>query len=249
MLSFDIRSLESHAVGRRRQSVGRRSGVGGGRSEAGRRRARHGAALGGRAGPVLLARHDRRGRRRSSAAAVWAMPQAHVTDEAHLIFAEAGDEDDRTIPMSTCSIRTRAGARSPPGAPGAVAARGAGFALCRDDCKGLCPRCGADLNAGPCDCAPQTADPRWDALRKLDDVVAQLSPPPRSHSPPQRPRPWPSRSDVPPSERSAPATRTRPRPPIAIQKCPRCQAMKRPHHVCAECGYYAGEQRVAAKEA
>jgi len=38
-------------------------------------------------------------------------------------------------------------------------------------------------------------------------------------------------------------------PAIAIQKCPRCQAMKRPHHVCAECGYYAGEQRVAAREA
>lgn len=27
------------------------------------------------------------------------------------------------------------------------------FALCRDDCAGLCPRCGADLNAGPCACA------------------------------------------------------------------------------------------------
>jgi len=38
-------------------------------------------------------------------------------------------------------------------------------------------------------------------------------------------------------------------PSIAIQKCPRCQAMKRPHHVCAECGYYDGKQRVAAKEA
>jgi len=25
--------------------------------------------------------------------------------------------------------------------------------LCRDDCKGLCPRCGADRNAGPCGCA------------------------------------------------------------------------------------------------
>jgi ribosomal protein L32 len=25
--------------------------------------------------------------------------------------------------------------------------------------------------------------------------------------------------------------------------------MKRPHHVCEECGYYGGEQRVAAKEA
>jgi uncharacterized protein len=24
--------------------------------------------------------------------------------------------------------------------------------LCREDCAGLCPKCGADLNAGPCDC-------------------------------------------------------------------------------------------------
>lgn len=27
------------------------------------------------------------------------------------------------------------------------------FALCRPDCAGLCPRCGADLNPGPCGCA------------------------------------------------------------------------------------------------
>ena len=26
------------------------------------------------------------------------------------------------------------------------------FPLCRDDCAGLCPGCGADLNAGPCGC-------------------------------------------------------------------------------------------------
>ncbi|MBL8976987.1 MAG: DUF177 domain-containing protein [Gemmatimonadetes bacterium] len=26
------------------------------------------------------------------------------------------------------------------------------FPLCREDCAGLCPRCGADLNAGPCGC-------------------------------------------------------------------------------------------------
>ena len=26
--------------------------------------------------------------------------------------------------------------------------------LCREDCRGLCPRCGADLNAGPCGCPP-----------------------------------------------------------------------------------------------
>jgi uncharacterized protein len=40
------------------------------------------------------------------------------------------------------------------------------FVECRDDCRGLCPRCGADLNAGPCSCRPDT-DPRWAALTKL----------------------------------------------------------------------------------
>ena len=38
--------------------------------------------------------------------------------------------------------------------------------LCRPDCKGLCPRCGADLNLGDCGCKPAT-DPRWDALKEL----------------------------------------------------------------------------------
>lgn len=33
-----------------------------------------------------------------------------------------------------------------------------GFLLCRDDCAGLCPKCGADLNAGPCACA-RSAEP------------------------------------------------------------------------------------------
>ena len=28
------------------------------------------------------------------------------------------------------------------------------YALCREDCAGLCPRCGADLNEGPCGCDP-----------------------------------------------------------------------------------------------
>jgi uncharacterized protein len=28
------------------------------------------------------------------------------------------------------------------------------YPLCREDCRGLCPRCGADLNQGACGCAP-----------------------------------------------------------------------------------------------
>jgi uncharacterized protein len=31
------------------------------------------------------------------------------------------------------------------------------FPLCREDCRGLCPRCGADLNRGPCQCGTATA--------------------------------------------------------------------------------------------
>ena len=38
--------------------------------------------------------------------------------------------------------------------------------LCRDDCPGLCPRCGADLNDGPCGCDSREVDPRLDALRR-----------------------------------------------------------------------------------
>ena len=39
--------------------------------------------------------------------------------------------------------------------------------LCKDDCRGLCPTCGADLNAGDCGCLPADADPRWAALDVL----------------------------------------------------------------------------------
>lgn len=39
--------------------------------------------------------------------------------------------------------------------------------LCRDDCAGLCPHCGTNLNEGSCDCGEDTSDPRWDALREV----------------------------------------------------------------------------------
>lgn len=38
--------------------------------------------------------------------------------------------------------------------------------LCSEDCKGLCPRCGADLNLGPCSCQKEV-DPRLAVLTKL----------------------------------------------------------------------------------
>ena len=90
---------------------------------------------------------------------------ASVMDEAHLIFAEAGTEgveDDPDVflldPRSPdldlrLAVREQWLLHVP------------GYALCRDDCKGLCPTCGADLNLGPCDCDTSSADPRLDVLR------------------------------------------------------------------------------------
>jgi uncharacterized protein len=40
-------------------------------------------------------------------------------------------------------------------------------ALCKEDCAGLCPQCGKDLNAGPCNCIPETVDDRLAVLRQL----------------------------------------------------------------------------------
>jgi len=39
--------------------------------------------------------------------------------------------------------------------------------LCREDCAGLCPHCGHNLNLGPCQCLSPGADPRWFQLSKL----------------------------------------------------------------------------------
>ncbi len=38
--------------------------------------------------------------------------------------------------------------------------------LCREDCRGLCPQCGADLNVEQCECQA-LIDPRWQALADI----------------------------------------------------------------------------------
>lgn len=39
--------------------------------------------------------------------------------------------------------------------------------ICREDCKGLCDQCGADLNEGPCNCPKERVDPRLAVLAEL----------------------------------------------------------------------------------
>lgn len=42
-----------------------------------------------------------------------------------------------------------------------------GKMLCREDCKGLCPMCGQNLNLGSCHCDTEETDPRFDVLNQL----------------------------------------------------------------------------------
>ena len=81
---------------------------------------------------------------------------------------EAPDEDEETYPLSGELLDLRPLVRDAillalPIAP-----------LCREDCAGLCPTCGANLNDGPCDCPPPSGDPRWAAL----DVLRESRPAP-----------------------------------------------------------------------
>ena len=44
-------------------------------------------------------------------------------------------------------------------------------AICREDCKGLCPHCGRNLNQERCNCAEPVEDPRWSALKDLREKL------------------------------------------------------------------------------
>lgn len=43
--------------------------------------------------------------------------------------------------------------------------------LCREDCKGLCHKCGTDLNKNECNCEEEVYDPRFAIFRKLSKEV------------------------------------------------------------------------------
>ena len=39
--------------------------------------------------------------------------------------------------------------------------------LCKDDCRGLCPKCGSNMNNVRCNCPTEDVDPRWEVLKKM----------------------------------------------------------------------------------
>jgi uncharacterized protein len=45
--------------------------------------------------------------------------------------------------------------------------------LCKEDCKGLCYKCGKNLNEGPCNCEKKEIDPRWEPLLEMKNKDKQ----------------------------------------------------------------------------
>jgi uncharacterized protein len=43
--------------------------------------------------------------------------------------------------------------------------------ICREDCKGLCPHCGKNLNVERCSCASPTEETRWTALKDIREKL------------------------------------------------------------------------------
>ncbi|HET7441462.1 MAG TPA: DUF177 domain-containing protein [Terriglobales bacterium] len=43
--------------------------------------------------------------------------------------------------------------------------------ICREDCKGLCPQCGKNLNLEQCSCAEPVEDLRWSALKEIREKL------------------------------------------------------------------------------
>ena len=87
-----------------------------------------------------------------------------VSDELHAVFAPSGDTEVDDPDVFDFDPQGRDLDLRPAVRESWLLAVPA-FAECREDCKGLCPNCGADLNEGECACEP-ARDSRWDALRK-----------------------------------------------------------------------------------
>ena len=83
-----------------------------------------------------------------------------VQGELHLIYADADDETaDEPDIYPLAELGTSLDLR--PAVREQWLLDAGSLPLCRPDCRGLCPTCGAELNEGPCDCAERasTAEP------------------------------------------------------------------------------------------
>lgn len=93
--------------------------------------------------------------------------EQEVDDTIDLLFESLSDEDEGAdgevypLPARGDELDLRDAVREQ------LLLRAPEFVLCSEACKGLCPQCGTDLNAGECDCVPEQAASPWDALKNV----------------------------------------------------------------------------------
>ncbi len=95
--------------------------------------------------------------------------EREVTGEFNVLFVSDGtsvpedlpDDELRVIPSESMVIELDEDVRQC--ATLAVPVK----LVCREECLGLCPTCGKNLNDGQCGCENEDTDPRWEPLKKL----------------------------------------------------------------------------------
>lgn len=94
-----------------------------------------------------------------------------VDEEIHVLFAEAGNRELEESDVYLIEARAHEIDLRPAVREEWLLAVPS-FALCREDCLGLCPACGSNRNMVPCTCS-KPSDPRWDALRAQWNETSQ----------------------------------------------------------------------------
>jgi uncharacterized protein len=95
-------------------------------------------------------------------------PAQAAFDEPVMLLYRSGPEGEKADSEDAYPIAERAGAIDlGPAIRENTLLAVPKFALCREECAGLCPHCGTDLNQGSCDCTTEEIDARWAELRRL----------------------------------------------------------------------------------
>ena len=84
-----------------------------------------------------------------------------------LCGTEGQSDADWVRTLKDAVVKTEANLQMPPAVREQILLYIPSSPLCREDCPGLCPSCGKDLNEGECGCDRAVMDPRWAALKGI----------------------------------------------------------------------------------
>jgi uncharacterized protein len=120
-------------------------------------------------GEGLLVRGTMRTRLRLECRRCLAPVEQEIDDEVDLLFEPMADEEEEValsgevypLPPRGDQIDLRPALREQ------LLLRVPDYVVCDEECRGLCPQCGTDLNRATCSCVPETGPSPWDALAKL----------------------------------------------------------------------------------